>query len=268
MARMTGLNSNTTFKSYLINLDGSADRLASARRQFETHKIAFERVSAVNGHKLSLETLKDYNAQKTECYMGRQMSGGEIGCVLSHLKALREFLASDAPYAIVFEDDFLLHDDFLSTVNSTIDWLSTSNYVWDIVHLSFEGRKYSRPRARVGKSELRHTYYFPMTSTAILWSREGAEAFLEFHREILAPYDNILREWQSHRGKGLALYPPIASTIGGASDIDGGKPRNRNRKSSILYGIRKKRRSIVLKWRAMSHILQESKKTALPVSAR
>ena len=33
------------------------------------------------------------------------MSSGEVGCTTSHLKALKEFLETDAPCALIMEDD-------------------------------------------------------------------------------------------------------------------------------------------------------------------
>ena len=33
------------------------------------------------------------------------MLTGEVGCTTSHLKAMKEFLKTDAPYAIMMEDD-------------------------------------------------------------------------------------------------------------------------------------------------------------------
>ena len=34
------------------------------------------------------------------------MSGGEIGCTTSHLRAMKHYLeTSDAPYAVMMEDD-------------------------------------------------------------------------------------------------------------------------------------------------------------------
>ena|SRR5437868_8461939 len=37
---------------------------------------------------------------------------GEWGCFLSHLKAIRQFVASDNATAIILEDDAMLHNDF------------------------------------------------------------------------------------------------------------------------------------------------------------
>ena len=34
-----------------------------------------------------------------------QMSSGEVGCVTSHLKAMKMFLETDAPCALMMEDD-------------------------------------------------------------------------------------------------------------------------------------------------------------------
>ena len=47
-----------------------------------------------------------------------EIQPGEIGCFLSHKKALKKFLLTDAEYAIVFEDDAVPEDGFMDTLNS------------------------------------------------------------------------------------------------------------------------------------------------------
>ena len=44
--------------------------------------------------------------------MGRSIQKGEVGCFLSHKKALEKFLTTEAKYAVVFEDDAVPNDEF------------------------------------------------------------------------------------------------------------------------------------------------------------
>lgn len=246
-------------KTYLINLDGSEGRLHSAKNQLSKSKITFDRISAINGHRLNLAELLDYDSQKTEAYMGRPITGGEIGCFYSHISALKTFIESGERYCVVFEDDFLLAEDFTQSVDRLIEWLEKQVEPWDLVNISAPKCKYFRSLTTIGERELRQSYYFPMLATAILWTRDGAIAFLDYHKVISAPYDNALREWQSFRCRGLTLFPPIVSTTGSPSDIDGNnKPRNHFRKSAILYGYRKRRRTIRLQWRAIRNMFSDN----------
>jgi glycosyl transferase family 25 len=242
-------------KNFLINLDGSLERYNSAQTQFSENKIDFQRIPAVNGHKLDTNALSDYNAEKTEIYMGRPMTGGEIGCFYSHREALKAFISTDAQYCVIFEDDCLLLENYSETTRAVVEWLEAQKTQWDLVNLSSHERKFFRCLTKIGSRELRQAFYFPMLATAVLWTRNGAIEFLKYHTTVTAPYDNALREWQSHRNRGLTIYPQIVTTIAASSDIDGQDgPRNRIRKSQILYGLRKRRRSAILKWRAVKNM--------------
>ena len=59
----------------------------------------YQRVSAYDGRG---------DNDLSEILKGRypdNMSSGEVGCVTSHLKAMKMFLETDAPYAMIMEDD-------------------------------------------------------------------------------------------------------------------------------------------------------------------
>ena len=63
--------------TFLINLDGSDDRLNSARAQLDQQGIAFTRVSAFDGRGLNLTEVRDYDEAHAVRYMGRKLKGGE-----------------------------------------------------------------------------------------------------------------------------------------------------------------------------------------------
>ena len=84
---------------YCINLDDHVERWEYMQDQFEYWNITdYTRVSAHDGREDDL----------SDILVGRyptDMLTGEIGCTTSHLKAMKEFLQTDAPYAIIMEDD-------------------------------------------------------------------------------------------------------------------------------------------------------------------
>ena len=84
---------------YCINLDDKVDRWESMESQFKYWEIEnYTRVSAHDGREDDLGSM----------LKGRypdNMSSGEVGCVTSHLKALKEFLDSDEKCALIMEDD-------------------------------------------------------------------------------------------------------------------------------------------------------------------
>jgi len=84
---------------YCINLDDKVDRWESMESQFKYWEIEnYTRVSAYDGREDDLGSM----------LKGRypdNRSSGEVGCVTSHLKALKEFLDSDEKCALIMEDD-------------------------------------------------------------------------------------------------------------------------------------------------------------------
>jgi len=231
--------------TYLINLDGSADRLAAATEQLQAHGIAFERIAAVDGRKLPPEQLQNaYQQGKAIAYMGRDLSPGEVGCYLSHIQAVRAFVASAADVGVVLEDDFRLHGNYLPMVELAIERLRQHGAEnWQAINISNAKLKIASPLCALppGESRLYHAHYFPMLATAVVWSRAGAEAFLKVAEPIFCPYDNFLRYWQTRENKGYSIFPPLVSSSEVASDIDAAGKRKTIRRGKG-YGLAKQKR--------------------------
>ena len=115
---------------YYLNLDDHVERREYMEEQFKYWEITnYERISAYDGRDDDLSHI----------IKGRypnQMSGGEIGCTTSHLKAMKHFLdTSDAPYAIMMEDDCDL--DLVRFWNFTwTDFIAYLPYDWDVVQIA------------------------------------------------------------------------------------------------------------------------------------
>ena len=85
---------------YCINLDGQPERWEYMENQFKYWEIEdYTRISAYDGRDDDLSDI-------IKGIYPTNMTSGEIGCTTSHLKAMKHFLDnSDAPYAIIMEDD-------------------------------------------------------------------------------------------------------------------------------------------------------------------
>lgn len=241
---------------YLINLDGSDDRLRSAKRQLDDARIPFERVPAFDGRALRVEEFPEYDAAGAMAYMGRPLRGGEIGCYLSHLDCARRFLESGAPCGLVFEDDMQLNPGFAEGLRIVLDWLDEHRN-WDLVNLGSPQHKIYTPiiefSAAGRRYDLTRAHYFPMTATALIWSRQGAESFVQTHDRITRGVDNHFRHWLTRSDRGLSVWPPLVTTTGAESVIEGGSGKRSAQGRHPLYGLIKQRRQIVNKWIAWRH---------------
>jgi len=232
---------------YVINLDGSRDRLQTISQRLAAFDIAFERVSAVDGRQLDLSALTDYEAARAERYMGRSLVGGEIGCYRSHLKVAAQFLSSDARYALVLEDDALPLCNPVELLEKALPDLEKIDPHWRLINIGNNKLKIATPLARydIGghDCELVAAHYFPMTTSAIVWSREGARLFIEEHRKIFAPVDNYFRYWLTRTGHGYSFWPAPVTTTEAASEIlaASGRARKTN-KRKWYYALAKQQR--------------------------
>ncbi|MDO5620922.1 MAG: glycosyltransferase family 25 protein [Paracoccus sp. (in: a-proteobacteria)] len=241
--------------TYLINLDGSDDRLSSATAQLAAEGIGFTRVPAFDGRGLTPDQFPDYDAGAALNYMGRPLRGGEIGCYLSHLDCARRMLDSGATRAMVLEDDMQLPAGFAGALEELLAGLDRLEG-WDLVNLGANKHRIYTPIFGFGRYALTDAHYFPMTTTGLIWSRQGAEAFVQAHDRIFAPVDNYFRHWQTRRGRGLAVWPGLVTTTGAESLIanESGPARRSSAGRHPLYGLLKQRRLLVdkliaLRWK-------------------
>jgi len=115
---------------YYINLDDQPERREYMENQFKYWEIEdYTRISAFDGREDDLgDILKGRYPDN--------VTSGEIGCVTSHLKAIKHWYeTSDSPYAIMMEDDCDL--DLVRFWNFTWqDFYSRIPYDWDVVQIA------------------------------------------------------------------------------------------------------------------------------------
>ena len=111
-------------------MDGQPERKLYMEDQFKYWNLEnYTRISAFDGR----------NDDLSDIIFGRYpetLTSGEIGCVTSHLKAIKHWMdTSDSPYAIIMEDDCDI--DIARYWNFTWeDFISRSPYAWDVIQLA------------------------------------------------------------------------------------------------------------------------------------
>ena len=209
----------------LINLDASGPRLSAAAAQLEAAGLSWERLPAVDGRDRAPESFAGYDGPSVRRAWGRDLSGGEIGCYLSHFAALDRFLASDQTLLLVLEDDFRLRADAPAAIRAiAAAHASGALGDWSVANLSRRPRKFFTPLTAIPGGVLGRAAYFPTLTTALMWTRAGAAAFAA-DRTIRGPIDEILRNRFSRCGGGLACRPPPVPPAPGASLLHPDIPR-------------------------------------------
>ena len=239
--------------TYVINLDDNVARMQEVTRQMTALQWPFTRVSAFDGRKVDPHSISDYDEARALAYMGRTLKGGELGCYFSHLDCAQRFLASDADYAIVLEDDMHIKSDALEVIQQSIGWLKAHNLSWYLMHIASEKRKITTRLQQFAGCELLRAHYFPVTTTGLVWSRQGAQSFVNEHDKIFAPVDNYFRWWLTNNDKGLTIYPPLVLPSGAQSDINSTSLNAGNLKKARFFRLNKQRRLWGDKLKALSH---------------
>lgn len=152
---------------YYVNLDDQPERMQSVEQQFKYWEIEnYTRVSAYDGREDDLSgILKGRYPQN--------MTSGEVGCTTSHLKAIKMFLETDAPCALIMEDDVDINIakywDF-----TWKDFYSKIPYDWDVIQLAIicTGNLHVK---------LHRRFINDFSTAAYLISRHHAEKLVKHH---------------------------------------------------------------------------------------
>lgn len=179
----------------VINLDRAVERLARIAGALDALGIAWQRLPAVDGSRLS-QAQRDAKLDEREFQRRRGMPSvpGELGCYLSHVEAMRRLLDSDAQYALILEDDVIPGQDLVAVLQA----LMAHPERWDMVKLS---AVHSGTPARVLKLTASHWLAVMFSSctgaSAYLVNRRAARAYQDQLLPMTAQVDHVLdRGWR------------------------------------------------------------------------
>jgi glycosyl transferase family 25 len=186
-----------------LNLDHASDRWEYTRRNFAKVNVHLQRVSAVLGKNLPFP-IPEHDAIAYGRWHGKKTIPGEVGCYLSHIKAMDIFLDSQESHALICEDDVKPVEQFHDILASALGFQEH----WDILRLS--GFHDAKPRPI---SALKHGYSLAVNlkflagTGAYVINRYAATVLREKLLPMFLPYDHALdREW-SWGLKSLCIDP-------------------------------------------------------------
>lgn len=249
------------FETYVINLGRSTERLVAISELLQSLDFPFTRVEAVDARNLDPESWQAVDLEACRRMMGRELSGGELACFLSHRKALQSIVSGDAPFGLVLEDDATLSVNAREKIQLLCETLyENPGLQLRLVNLGRRANILSTDLLFSGNVNLRLAHYPPMGAFAILWSKHAAWEFLQVSQRITAPFDNALQNWLSRSGGGVTLDTPIANVTSVVSDIDGSPPGMALTRGSSsrtrFHGLTKQRRLMRNRMWAIYHLLK------------
>jgi glycosyl transferase, family 25 len=204
-------------QTWVINLDRAPERLARISEQLQRLRLPFTRLAAVDARAMTAEQQAALDTT-TYCQKhGMTPLLGELGCYLSHVAALRLFLQSTASFALILEDDVVLH----KSLTPVLSGLMAHPTRWDMVKLS---GVHSGTPVRVLNIAPGHDLAVMLSrctgSSAYLLNRRAAQAYLVGLLPMTLPYDHVFDQgWRFQLKVRLVTPTPcghddqIASTI-------------------------------------------------------
>jgi len=199
---------------FLINLDRSPDRLATASRHLSDAGILFQRIDGFDASKEDVSSIPIDQAAFTKIHGRKSIRKGEIGVYQSHLRAINTFLKTDKDFAIILEDDVLPLQNTITSIQQLITWESD----WDIVplfHFHSGG-----PVTLQHSDKLKLTVHLAHISSAAAYmiNRHAAQVLIKHMAVQRACVDHALFENWSH-GLRLRGIVPMAMQLSAQANI-------------------------------------------------
>ena len=123
---------------YVINLDDRPQKWARVKSLFDKRWLGVNRVSGINGRKLSTDTKKVLLGPYFPGINGG-LGGGHIGCFLSHLSIMKDAYERGFDVVWVMEDDVEFLDD-VDEVPRLLAELSKLDPCWDIFYTDTDSK--------------------------------------------------------------------------------------------------------------------------------
>lgn len=210
-----------TLLTCVINLDRSPERLVAMADRLRALDLPWQRLPAVDGRALSAWPPESVDERGYARWHGKPVAAGEVGCHLSHLRALQRFIDSRASHLLLLEDDALPGPD----CRAVIEALLREAGRWDVVKLS--GFHRGSPAA-VAELLPGHRLAVPFSrqgnTAALMFNRGAARAVLHALSPMRLPYDHALeRPWAYGQRLRIVLPSPVQAQDGSPSTISGGR---------------------------------------------
>lgn len=197
---------------FIINLDHRPDRLADILQKLDCLGIDAARITAIDGATLDREG---------------PLSTGEVACLMSHCKALRAFLDTNKPAAMVLEDDVEMSSDMASLLRG-IDWWPERTCLIKLDNPSGKARIMGRSRGTTPTGRDLHQIVLSQAGGgAYLVNRLAAWTVVNACQDPILPIDVVLfdlpRSRAARKMRPLQVLPAMATHDHEGSDIQLGR---------------------------------------------
>jgi len=198
-----------TLHAYLINLVSARQRLTYASEKIAEAGFSFTVIEAVDGRLLP-QPHPAFSARAFALKHGKSLNPSELGCYLSHIKALEAFIATKDSHALILEDDISFSPGAAGLLHEALRHAR----LWDMLRLSGLHNPLSVAVLRLDGT---HRLCVDLTrqtgAGAYVVNRRTAALLLRKLLPMTLPYDHIFdRNW-ALGFRTLSLHPRIADQV-------------------------------------------------------
>ena len=196
------------FPIYVIALENAHARRKVISERLGALGLAFTFIDAVYGKNLAEDEIGNLTTRARQKYLPHPLSKGAIGAGLSHLAAWQKIAASDAPMALILEDDAILDKE----IENILHHLRLLEDRIDIVNLHFRG---GRPLTDIvplsGTYWLSSCRYNSIGAESYVITRKAATDLAKQYLPMMYEVDLFLNRWWDHGLHILTVNPPVVS---------------------------------------------------------
>lgn len=235
-----------TYPIFVISLKDRLDRRAAAAAQLAKVGLTPTFFDAVEGKKLPADEIAAvYDDAGRRRRVNKSLTGGELGCYLSHWAIFEKMVAENIPLALILEDDCLINDSLPRMLDCLTD---PTLPPFDLVKMAIGemglNRGFYPVRKLTQEAALVRHLNICNSTVAYVISLAGARRFMRYGMPIRYPIDVALNRFWVHGLNILAVRPwPVLHDLSQESTIGGVRFENKGReKGSWLSQVERRAR--------------------------
>lgn len=200
----------STIPIYVISLKGAQERRAFMSEQLDTLGLPFRFYDAVDGRGWDVPAHLSYDKAKRRAFFGKDLSGGEMGCLLSHRAIYEKMLREGTPEVLVLEDDAILHADLPKVLGA----LERMGEPYDLIRF-LGSDKVAKLEQKIvapitGQYTLNRLCTTPGGAHAYIITQAGAQKLLKHMQRNFLPVDTLMGHVWMTGIKGYIVQPGLA----------------------------------------------------------
>lgn len=176
---------------YLISLQKDFERRNALKNIFFHNYARFKIIDAIDGRTLSAKEYFDL-AHTSATKFNRLLSPSELGCSLSHIKALETFLKSGENHALILEDDIIGRDEDIQKIESLLPYIPKNSILMcgGQDKISLRRYLYGKKMANSLNKLANFSHFYIVRACCYVVTRSSAAAILATQREYVLLADS------------------------------------------------------------------------------